>query len=97
LATIGPDVAGGIVLSGHSDVVPVAGQNWSSDPFKVTRQGSRLYGRGTADMKSFIAVALALVPEFLAAGLARPLHLAISYDEEVGCLGVRPMIYLIGR
>ena len=97
LATIGPEAPGGIVLSGHSDVVPVAGQDWSSDPFQVTRRGSRLYGRGTADMKSFIAVALALVPEFKAAGLARPLHLAISYDEEVGCLGVGAMIDLIGR
>ena len=95
LATIGPAQAGGIVLSGHSDVVPVAGQDWSSDPFRVTPRGSRLYGRGTADMKSFIAVALALLPEFLAAGLVRPLHLAISYDEEVGCTGVGPMIDLI--
>jgi acetylornithine deacetylase len=91
-ATIGPEIAGGVVLSGHSDVVPVDGQAWSHDPFDAVERDGRLYGRGTADMKSFIAVALAMVPDFLAAPLARPLHLAISYDEEVGCLGVSKLI-----
>jgi len=87
-ATIGPDTAGGIVLSGHSDVVPVAGQDWHSDPFRVVQRDGKLYGRGTADMKSFLAIALALVPEFAARPLRRPIHLALSYDEEVGCFGV---------
>ncbi len=91
-ATLGPDRPGGIVLSGHTDVVPVEGQPWNHDPFSVTPVGSRLYGRGTADMKSFLAVALALVPEALAAGLQRPLHLALSYDEEVGCFGVHGLL-----
>lgn len=92
-ATLGPaDAPGGIVLSGHTDVVPVDGQDWSSDPFTIVEKDARLFGRGTCDMKSFIAIALALVPEFLARGVARPIHFALSYDEEVGCLGVRPMI-----
>ncbi len=85
-ATIGTG-PGGIVLSGHTDVVPVADQAWSSDPFVMVERGGRLYGRGTADMKGFIATALALVPEFAARALAEPIHLALSYDEEVGCLG----------
>jgi acetylornithine deacetylase len=88
LAMIGPNVAGGIVLSGHTDVVPVAGQPWESDPFSVVERGGCLYGRGTADMKSFLAIALALTPEFQAARLRVPIYLALSYDEEVGCLGV---------
>jgi acetylornithine deacetylase len=88
LAAIGPSVPGGIVLSGHTDVVPTAGQPWDSDPFTAVERDGRLYGRGTADMKSFLAVALALVPEFLAARLRVPIYLALSYDEEVGCLGV---------
>ena len=88
LAAIGPSVPGGIVLSGHTDVVPVAGQPWDSDPFTVVERNGRLYGRGTADMKSFLAVALALVPELLAARLRVPIYFALSYDEEVGCLGV---------
>jgi len=87
-ATIGPDDAGGIVLSGHTDVVPVDGQDWDSDPFQVTEKSDRLYGRGTADMKSFLACSLALAPEFVERGLKQPLHFALSYDEEVGCLGV---------
>ena len=93
-ATLG-DGADGIVLSGHTDVVPVDGQDWSSDPFTVTRRDGRLYGRGTADMKSFSAIALALVPEFLARGLAIPVHFALSYDEEVGCLGAPRLIEAI--
>ena len=96
LATVGPLATGGVVLSGHSDVVPVAGQAWDSDPFRVLARDGRLYGRGTADMKSFIAIALALVPEFLAAGLKRPFHLAISYDEEVGCFGAPGLIAELG-
>jgi acetylornithine deacetylase len=91
-ATIGPDVAGGIVFSGHTDVVPVDGQNWTSDPFTLTERNGRLYGRGTCDMKGFIAVALALVPKFKAMKLKRPIHLALSCDEEVGCKGVRPLV-----
>lgn len=91
-ATAGPAVPGGVVLSGHTDVVPVDGQAWSSDPFTLTRRGERLFGRGTCDMKGFLALALALVPEVARDGCARPLHLAFSYDEEVGCLGAPAMI-----
>ncbi len=91
-ASVGPADVPGIVLSGHTDVVPVDGQNWKTDPFVLARHDGALYGRGTADMKSFIAIALALVPEMKAAGLKKPLHFALSYDEEVGCLGVRGMI-----
>jgi acetylornithine deacetylase len=91
-ATIGPDISGGIVLSGHTDVVPVDGQNWSSDPFTLVERDGKLYGRGTADMKGFLATALALVPDFKAAKLKVPIHLALSCDEEVGCLGVRPLV-----
>lgn len=87
---------GGIVLSGHTDVVPVDGQPWRTDPFEATLVGDRLHGRGVADMKSFCAIALACVPEFLRRGLARPLHLAFSYDEEIGCIGVRRLIADIG-
>ncbi len=88
---------GGIVLSGHTDVVPVDGQPWTTNPFEATWLGDRLHGRGVADMKSFCATALAFVPEFLRRGLARPLHIAFSYDEEVGCIGVRRMIDDIAR
>ena len=91
-ASVGPADVPGIVLSGHTDVVPVDGQDWKTDPFVLVRHDGALYGRGTADMKSFIAIALALVPEMKAAGLKKPLHFALSYDEEVGCLGVRGMI-----
>ncbi len=94
-ATIGPERDGGVVLSGHTDVVPVAGQDWATDPFQVAERDGRLYGRGTADMKSFLAVALALVPEFRAAPLKKPVHFAFSYDEEVGCIGVRRLIPLL--
>jgi len=96
-ATIGPAVAGGVVLSGHTDVVPVDGQNWTSDPFTLTERGARLYGRGTCDMKGFVALALAAAPGFARRGLARPVHLAFSYDEEVGCLGAPSMIAEIVR
>ena len=91
-ATIGPDIAGGIVLSGHTDVVPVDGQKWASNPFELTERDGRLYGRGTCDMKGFIAVALAMVPQFKTAKLKTPIHLALSCDEEVGCKGVRPLV-----
>lgn len=91
-ATLGPMVPGGVVLSGHTDVVPTDGQAWSSDPFSLTERGGRLYGRGACDMKGFLAIALALVPEALERGLARPIHLALSHDEETGCIGVEPMI-----
>jgi acetylornithine deacetylase len=91
-ATIGPRDRGGIVLSGHTDVVPVDGQAWTRDPFRLVEQDGRLYGRGTADMKGFIACVLAAVPRFLAQDLKTPVHLAFSYDEEVGCLGVRSML-----
>ncbi|KAA5605618.1 acetylornithine deacetylase [Roseospira marina] len=97
VATVGPAVEGGVVLSGHTDVVPVDGQAWDSDPFTLTERGGRLYGRGTADMKSFSAIALALVPEMVAAGLKRPIHLALSYDEEVGCLGAPSIIAEMAR
>ena len=91
-ATLGPAIDGGYVLSGHSDVVPVDGQDWSSDPFAGEIRDGKLYGRGAADMKGFIATALALVPEFAAADLKRPLHFAFSFDEEVGCIGVRTLL-----
>lgn len=91
-ATIGPRDRGGIVLSGHTDVVPVDGQAWTVSPFQLTMRDGRLYGRGTADMKGFIACVLASVPALLEKPLRLPVHLAFSYDEEVGCLGVRPML-----
>ena len=91
-ATVGPSAEGGVVLSGHTDVVPVDGQPWDTDPFTVTERGGRIYGRGTCDMKSFSACGLALVPEMVAAGLKRPIHFALSYDEEVGCQGAPSMI-----
>ncbi len=97
-ATIGPaDAGGGVILSGHTDVVPVIGQPWDSDPFALVERDGRLYGRGTADMKSFIAIALALVPEFKARPLKRPLHLALSFDEEVGCFGAPHLIESLPR
>ncbi|WP_340109052.1 acetylornithine deacetylase [Pikeienuella sp. HZG-20] len=91
-ALIGPEVPGGVVLSGHTDVVPVDGQDWTSDPFTLVERDGRLYGRGACDMKGFGALALALVPDMLAAGLKRPVQIALSYDEEVGCLGAPGMI-----
>ncbi len=87
-ATLGPDGDGGYVLSGHTDVVPVDGQAWSSDPFAAEVRDGKLYGRGACDMKGFVATALALVPDIAASKLARPIHLAFSYDEEVGCAGI---------
>ncbi len=91
-ASFGPEAAGGVVLSGHTDVVPVDGQDWSSDPFRLVQRDGRLYGRGTTDMKGFAAAALAVLERADLAALRQPLHLALSYDEEVGCLGVDRMI-----
>ncbi|MDP3815445.1 acetylornithine deacetylase [Pseudomonas sp.] len=91
-ATIGPSERGGVLLSGHSDVVPVEGQAWTLPPFELSERDGKLYGRGSADMKGFIACVLAAVPRFLASPLRLPLHLAFSYDEEVGCLGVRSLL-----
>jgi acetylornithine deacetylase len=91
-ATLGPEDSGGYVLSGHTDVVPVDGQDWSSDPFRAEIRGSHLYGRGACDMKGFVAVALSLLPEMAAARLKRPIHFALSYDEEVGCAGVPALL-----
>ena len=92
VATIGPMVEGGIILSGHTDVVPVEGQNWDTDPFKMVEKDRRLFGRGACDMKGFIAVTLALVPHFKSLNLKKPIHLAFSYDEELGCLGAPSLI-----
>jgi acetylornithine deacetylase len=91
-ATLGPDGDGGYVLSGHTDVVPVDGQDWSSDPFKPEVRGGLLYGRGACDMKGFVGTALALLPDIAKARLKRPLHFALSYDEEVGCVGVKGLL-----
>ncbi|MFV1600826.1 MULTISPECIES: acetylornithine deacetylase [unclassified Phaeobacter] len=108
-ATLGPDADGGIVLSGHSDVVPVTDQDWSSDPFTMVERDGRLYGRGTCDMKGFIAATLAMAPQFAGQIGKRPLHFAFTYDEEVGCVGaghlvqtlrdreIRPRLALIGE
>jgi acetylornithine deacetylase len=96
-ARLGPAGDGGVMLSGHSDVVPVEGQNWSVPPFVLTERDGKLYGRGTADMKGYIACMLAAVPHFLAQPLKQPLHLAISYDEEVGCLGVRTLLEALSQ
>jgi acetylornithine deacetylase len=91
-ATIGPSDRRGVILSGHSDVVPIDGQEWQSDPFALRIESGRLYGRGAADMKGFLGIVLALVPEMLDRPLKAPIHLALSYDEEVGCLGVRSLV-----
>ncbi len=91
-AHVGPMVDGGVVLSGHTDVVPVDGQDWDTDPFTVTEKDGKYFGRGTCDMKGFDALALSAVPLALTRGLSRPLQIALSYDEEIGCLGAPPMI-----
>ena len=97
-ATIGPDIAGGTILSGHTDTVPVDGQDWRTDPFTLTQRGDRLYARGACDMKGFLACVLAAVPRMIRADLARPIHLAFSYDEEIGCVGVIGLIdWLAGQ
>ncbi|OIN05542.1 acetylornithine deacetylase [Oceanisphaera psychrotolerans] len=91
-STIGPADKPGIMLSGHTDTVPVTGQKWSHDPYRLTLEQDRGYGRGTADMKGFLAVVLAAVPDMVKAPLHTPIHLAFSYDEEIGCIGVRRLI-----
>jgi acetylornithine deacetylase len=96
-ATIGPMIDGGVVLSGHTDCVPTTGQSWTSDPLKLREADGRLYGRGTCDMKGFAALALALLPEFKAARLTKPIHLLLSYDEETTCLGPVDLIARFGR
>lgn len=108
-ATIGPDVEGGVILNGHMDVVPVEGQSWRTDPFALTRKGDRLYGRGAVDMKGFLACVLASVPAFKAANLTRPIHIAFSFDEEIGGYGMpvlldwmanhapRPEVVIVGE
>ena len=96
-ATVGPQDRGGVVLSGHTDVVPVTGQPWSRDPFTLHVENGRAYGRGAVDMKAFVALGLALVPDFLAADLKTPIHLFLSYDEEVTCLGVVDGIAAMGK
>jgi acetylornithine deacetylase len=90
--TLGPRDVPGIVLSGHTDTVPVDDQSWSSDPFRVRQADGKLFGRGVVDMKGFLAIAVAHAPKFLARGLKAPIHYALSYDEEVGCLGVPRLI-----
>jgi acetylornithine deacetylase len=94
-AVFGPSNSGGVMLSGHTDVVPTEGQQWTVDPFSMSQSGSRLYGRGTTDMKGFIASVLAMVPKAVKMKLSQPIHLAFSYDEEIGCVGVRRMIDLL--
>jgi acetylornithine deacetylase len=96
-ATIGPPIDGGLVLSGHSDVVPVEGQPWSTDPFTMDIRDGRAFGRGTADMKGFIACALAAAPCFRDAGLQRPVHIALTYDEEIGCIGAPKLLDWLSR
>lgn len=96
-ATAGPNVPGGVVLSGHTDVVPVDGQDWSSDPFALMERDGKLFGRGVADMKTYCALALGILPSFLKNNPSRPIHLAFSYDEEVGCIGAPFMIEKMAR
>jgi len=97
VATIGPNVPGGVVLSGHTDVVPVAGQEWTKPAFELSEDAGYYFGRGVADMKGFIAVALASVPLFVESNLKAPIHLAFSFDEEVGCKGVQEMLPFLSQ
>ncbi len=97
MAHAGPWIEGAVVLSGHSDVVPVTGQSWTSDPWTVVERDGRLYGRGTCDMKGYVALAVWAVVEAQRSGVSRPLQLALSYDEEVGCTGAPPMIETLRR
>jgi acetylornithine deacetylase len=94
-ATLGPQDRPGIALSGHTDVVPIDGQEWGSDPWNVVEKDGRLFGRGTCDMKGFLGIALAMVPQFLKRDIKTPIHLVLSHDEEVGCVGVRRLIHML--
>jgi acetylornithine deacetylase len=94
-ATIGRTDIGGVMLSGHTDVVPVASQDWGTDPFLLTESDGKFYGRGSADMKGFIALVLSRIPEMVSSELTKPIHLAFSYDEEIGCVGVQRMLDLL--
>ena len=94
---IGPNIDGGIIFSGHTDVVPVEGQDWMSNPFKLLKKGNKYYGRGTCDMKGFIAVCLSLVPQIKIKKLKKPIHFIFSYDEEIGCVGIRKLIPFLKR
>ncbi len=96
-ATLGPDVPGGVLLSGHSDVVPVTDQDWSSDPFQMREADGRLYGRGTCDMKGFIAASVVMAEHYATLPLKRPVHFAFTYDEETGCLGAQGLIPELNR
>ncbi len=96
-ATIGPERADGIVLSGHTDVVPADTAEWASDPFAMRETDGRLYGRGACDMKGFVAAALAMAPQFASTNLARPVHVSLTYDEEVGCLGAQQLVAELAR
>jgi len=96
-ATVQKGAGPGIVLSGHTDVVPVDGQDWASDPFKAIVKNEKIYGRGACDMKSYLAVILAMAPRFAAANLRSPIHFALSYDEEVGCIGARGLLEDLAR
>ena len=91
-ATLGPDAPGGVMLSGHTDVVPVADQDWTSDPFAMIRRDDKLFGRGTCDMKGFVAATLALAEELDIGALNQPLHFAFTHDEETGCLGAQELV-----
>lgn len=94
-ATIGPHDVGGVVLSAHTDVVPVTGQKWTSDPFQMSKRGNNFYGRGSADMKGFIACCLAMAEKAVTQNLQTPIHFAFSYDEEIGCIGVRRLLDML--
>jgi acetylornithine deacetylase len=94
-ASLGPKGVPGVMLSGHTDVVPVEGQDWTVEPFRLTRRDGRLYGRGTADMKGFVACAVAAALKASTRDLATPLHLALSYDEEIGCIGVADLVDIL--
>jgi acetylornithine deacetylase len=94
-ATLGPQDRPGIALSGHTDVVPIDGQEWGTDPWNIIEKDGRLFGRGTCDMKGFVGIALAMVPQFLKRNIKTPIHLVLSHDEEVGCVGVRRLIHML--
>ena len=96
-ATVGPDQPGGIVLSGHSDVVPVAGQNWTVEPFALTQRDGRLFGRGAVDMKGFLAAAVTTASDFAQLEIRRPLHIAVTYDEEITCFGAAALVEQLAR